>query len=534
LNQSIPHLIVGAGAAGCAAAKCFAAAGLANKALMLEQHNEPGGCAGYFSRGRPKRTHDAGSTQLIECATGSLQERLYSLAPATNQPSAEQIFEPIPTVTQHWPERKIAIVLHSDGKVTWQSARAATVDENKELATLEKFLQRCQKEAAWMWNLLNDIPRFPPQSFADLRRAFVLFLKVPLQKKILFPFLFLSSARTFMSFSGVRHAGLANDVLSGLLVDTTQSSPEKSPWLAASMGMSILTRGIYRCRKGMRSYFRPALTSFEERGGLYHPNERVIRIETHPNGFLVTSLNTKTQTQSSYLATESALLNLTVWDMVSGLIPESDALRQTSVYRRWEKVAQREQGWGAFALYATVPDHADWPDAPHFHQIFPSTEEIAQLQSSLYVSIPARNDPANPPGSRVLTATIHLENLVLTDAQRQTYTERLASRIGAALSVELENLETALPRTFERFTGRLAGQVGGYRLSLRNFLFFATPSQVQHPSKKAAKLLLMGDTVFPGQGVVACSVSGIIAFERATNLTFRSLLAKQFGAGRQV
>jgi phytoene dehydrogenase-like protein len=533
LNHSTPHLIVGAGAAGCAAAKCFAAAGLARDVVWLEQHNEPGGCAGYFSRGAPRRSYDAGATQLIECAPGSLQEQLYSLAPAENQTPAEQLFEKIPTITQHWPDRKIAVVLKSDGKVDWQAQRSPTPEEQKELAVLETFLGHCCNEAAWMWSLLSDIPRFPPQSFEDIRRALMLFLKVPLQKKILFPFLFLANARTFMNFHRVRRDGLANDVLSGLLIDTTQSSPEKSPWLAAAMGMSILSRGIYRCRKGMRAYFRPSVSAFEERGGTYNPSQSVIKIETTPEGFLVTSFNRKTQSTTKYLVTDSALLNLTVWDVVSGLVPQEDPLRTTRTYRVWEKRAKREHGWGAFALYAVLRDQEAWPAEPHFHQIFPEADETPELQSSLYVSIPARNDPANPPGYRVMTATLHLESLELSQAQRQLYATLLSKRISAALGVELEQLETAFPRTFEHFTARRGGQVGGYRLTLRNFLFFATPSMLTHPSKKNAKLLLMGDTVFPGQGVVACSVSGIIAFERATNLTFRSLLSKQFGAKNQ-
>ncbi|MEN9528282.1 MAG: hypothetical protein RI932_155 [Pseudomonadota bacterium] len=534
MNHTIPHLIVGAGAAGCAAAKCFAAAGLARDVVLLEQHNEPGGCAGYFSRGAPKRSHDAGATQLIECAPGSLQERLYSLAPAENQTSAEELFELIPTITQHWPDRAITIVLHKNGKVEWQANRTATTEEQQELAVLESFLRLCSEEAAWMWSLLSDIPRFPPQSFADLARAVLLFLKVPLRKKIHFPILFFANARAIMNKNGVRRDGLANDVLSGLLVDTTQSTPEKSPWLAAAMGMSILSRGIYRCRKGMRSYFRPSVSAFEERGGTYRPNERIISIETKPEGFLVTSVNKRNQERSSYLATESALLNLTVWDLVSGTVPAGDPLLATRVYRIWQKRAQREQGWGAFALYAIVRDHENWPSEPHFHQIFSSKDEIPELQSSLYVSIPARNDPANPSGYRVLTATIHLENLSLSEDLRRLYETRLAYRIKAALKTDLEHTETAVPRTFEHFTGRRGGQVGGFRLTLNNFLFFANPSCLEHPTKKGARLLLMGDTVFPGQGVVACSVSGIIAFERATNLTFRSLLKKQFGASRQV
>ena len=142
--------------------------------------------------------------------------------------------------------------------------------------------------------------------------------------------------------------------------------------------------------------------------------------------------------------------------------------------------------------------------------------------------MPGRDDPSNPPGFRVLTATLHIEARPLGEDQRQLFKEQLVQRIETALGVKLENIETAHAPTFERFTARQGGQVGGLRMTLANFMFFAPPSRLAHPSKKNAQLLLMGDTVFPGQGVIACTISGIIAFERATNLTFQSLLKKYF------
>lgn len=534
MTQKIPYLIVGAGAAGCAAAKCFAAAEIAQQVIWIEQHAEPGGCAGYFSRGRPLRSFDAGATQLIECGLEALQERIYSLAPARNQPSAEAVFEKIPAITQHWPDQNRSVQLRDDGRVLWTSARAPTGEELKELERLEYFLKVSATEAQWMWNLMSEIPRFPPQSFGDFVRALQLFFKVPWRKKLIFPYLFGTHARSVMTRHGISKSGLANDVISGLLIDTTQSSPEKSPWLAAAMGLSILSRGIYRCQKGMRSYFRPIVSSFEERQGTYLPHTRLMKIESCPEGFKLTSRRTKESEDKNQIVTSAALLNLTVWDIVNGLVPHNDPLTKTKTYRTWERRATAAKGWGAFAIYATVVDQLKWPEHPLYHQIFPRASELPALNTSLYVSIPARSDPANPTGLRVLTATLHVDAQALTSEERQLFTEQLTQRIQLALGVTLENIESAHPGTFEHYTARRSGQVGGLPMSLANFMFFATPSRLVHPGNKSTQLLLMGDTVFPGQGVVACTVSGIAAFERATNLTFRSLLRKHFGlSGRQ-
>lgn len=500
--------------------------------VWLEQHSEPGGSAGYFSRGQPRRSYDAGATQLIECAPGFLQERIFSLAPAQSQTPSQSVFEKIPIITQHWPDLSRSVQLHEDGRVEWTSAYPASEEERREMAVLERFLRICSTEAQWMWNLMSHIPRFPPQNWSDIRRALELFMRVPWQKKVLFPFLFLASARWMMSRHGIAQRGLANDVVSGLLIDTTQSSPEKSPWLAAAMGLSILQRGIYRCRKGMRSYFRPILTSFEEHNGQYKPHSRLVKIETRADGFLITSKNTLSQQESQYLVTGAALLNLTIWDIVDNLVPAEDPIRQSKIYRIWEKRATQESGWGAFAIYALVEDKESWPAHPLYHQIFPRSAEHPALQSSLYVSIPARDDPAHPTGFRVLTATLHTDITPLSEVERELFKQQLKERIESALEVSLLNVETAHPGTFARYTARRAGQVGGVPLKFSNFMFFATPSLLVHPINKRTQLLLVGDTVFPGQGVIACSVSGIIGFERATNLTFRSLLRKYFGDPR--
>lgn len=521
-----PFIIVGAGAAGTAAAKCFAAAGLAGRALLLEQHSEPGGSAGYFSRGMPKRTFDAGATQLIECESGQIQNVIYTLAACENQACPEELFEKIPTITQHWEDSGKKITLHEDGRVSWNGPRKPDAHEAAEMKRLEKFIAACHSEAGWMWSLLRQVPRFPLQSLTDVARALFVFLKVPFAKKCTFPLLWLLSCRQMMTFYGIKKGGLADNVLSGLLVDTTQNSPEKSPWLASAMGISILRRGIFRCRKGMRSYFRPMLNSFIERGGIYKPHQAVRRIETVAAGFRVTFEDTKNHTTTAVETDQSVLLNLTLADITGGLVPENDPLRKTKVFRRWTRIAAREKCWGAFALYALVEDKPEWPETPHYHQMFACRSDPYELQSSLYVSIPARNDPAQPVGFRILTATIHLNETNVSPQQRALWQEILSSRIETNLAARLSHTESAVPETFARYTGRRAGLVGGFPLRFGNFLFFANPSTLSHPQLPDCRLILMGDNVFPGQGVVACCVSGIIAFERATKLTFRKILAR--------
>jgi phytoene dehydrogenase-like protein len=273
----------------------------------------------------------------------------------------------------------------------------------------------------------------------------------------------------------------------------------------------------------MRSYFRPMVSSFIERGGTYRTHERLTQIQTTDSGFRLSFVNQKTNELKIFEAHRAVLLNLTVWDVVNGLIPDNDPLRTSSVFKRWQRSALAEKGWGAFAIYAIADDQSAWPALPHYHQIFPHPDDPSELKSSLYVSIPARDDPSQPKGMRTLTATIHIPCGDISAEQRQQWTTSLVQRIENSLMTKLTHIETAQPATFAHYTGRRLGQVGGFPLRLRNFLFFSVPSRISHPTLKNCQLLLMGDTVFPGQGVVACSVSGIAAFERATELSFEKI-----------
>jgi phytoene dehydrogenase-like protein len=59
--------------------------------------------------------------------------------------------------------------------------------------------------------------------------------------------------------------------------------------------------------------------------------------------------------------------------------------------------------------------------------------------------------------------------------------------------------ETATPRTYERFTRRPRGAVGGVRQTLDNSNQHALPYDIGVPG-----FWLAGDTTWPGLGTVAC------------------------------
>ena len=75
----------------------------------------------------------------------------------------------------------------------------------------------------------------------------------------------------------------------------------------------------------------------------------------------------------------------------------------------------------------------------------------------------------------------------------------LARRVYPDLGRDAVVLEVATPRTYERFTGRPQGAVGGVRQSLTNSNQQAVPHDLGIPG-----YWMVGDSTWPGLGTVAC------------------------------
>jgi len=296
------------------------------------------------------------------------------------------------------------------------------------------------------------------------------------------------------------------------------------------MGVSILRRGIHRAEGGMRTFFRALLSDARGEGAQVLWHRRAIRIETAghtPGGpaekhWRVTLRSTKDGSTSVVTVRRGLVCNLTLWDLCDIVVPTAEVMA-TRTYRGWKEATAAEEGWGAFALYAFFQDKPSIPETPWFHQVFARERDKGTLaHEANYVSISGRADSSNPKGGRLLTSTLHVPARVFSAQERAALMNALVERTEHALGVKLENVESATPETYARFTGRKNGQVGGFKMSRARFLFNAPPSFLR-VSGVPAPLAVAGDTVFPGQGVIACLLSGIIAWERITGRSFRDL-----------
>ena len=133
--------------------------------------------------------------------------------------------------------------------------------------------------------------------------------------------------------------------------------------------------------------------------------------------------------------------------------------------------------------------------------------------NSIFISIsPSWDTTRAPENQRTITISSHTNlnkwwTLLKNDKEKylqlkNTYENKL---IGLAKTIipkinNAELIESGTPVTFNHFTNRIQGWVGGFR---QENLFKTFPSRID------SNLFMVGDSIFPGQSTAAVSLGGI-------------------------
>jgi phytoene dehydrogenase-like protein len=170
-------------------------------------------------------------------------------------------------------------------------------------------------------------------------------------------------------------------------------------------------------------------------------------------------------------------------------------------------------GWGATMLYLTLdPAKVTKPDAFHLELVGDVTRPFVD-GNHVFVSVGAADEERAPIGRRTATVSTHvslerLDRLSLEERGRaiadvQATMRQTIARMAPELDDAIVGVMPGSPRTFERFTSRHGGYVGGIprRAGLSHYASLV-------PSPVARDLWLVGDSVFPGQSTLATAIGG--------------------------
>jgi len=293
-------------------------------------------------------------------------------------------------------------------------------------------------------------------------------------------------------------------VVSMLVEDTVHASLEEAPLLNAVLGMTIHRTGLGRATGGMYGFWDSFVDQYADIGGQVETSRTVTGVTGSDGDFRV----------------DSAAGPVHAKQVVSTVpVPVTRDLAPTVVGDRLDKYCSmlRDHEGSALVLFLGVPDtEVEGRERTH-HQILQDYDEPLGNGNNMFVSVSAPGDDVSaPPGHRAVMLSTHCGVEPWQGLDRAAYEDKKAvarEQLRAGGRTVYPDLgtdpvvdEVATPVTYEQFTNRARGAVGGYKQTPANANQGAVPQDVG-----VEGFYLAGDTTWPGLGTVACVKGSKIA-----------------------
>ena len=362
---------------------------------------------------------------------------------------------------------------------------------------LRRFFRYQKQVADALWTLLDDPDLLPPFGWKTLGRH-------ALQGTRYLPLL---------RFAGrplsavLRHFGLQDYeplriYLDALCQITVQCGVDQAEAPFALGTMDYYFRGTGHVQGGIGRLAQGMVDAIQRLGGEVRFLDRVKKIQPLDGGGF------QVETRRGLLRCRHVVANVLPQGL-RRLVPDLPS-RHT-----WLDALEKQvqDGWGACMLYRVV-QIPEGDDVPHHLELVHRPDEPFLEGNHIFCSSQDLGE-----GRRTLTVSthLHLPSLQALDKKEQadkvdSVQRRMAETLNA-LGPECFRqplfATTASPRTFQRFTGRDGGFVGGVprRHGLGNYRHLIPPPVLPG-------LHLVGDSIFPGQSTLATALGGYKVAER--------------------
>lgn len=473
-------VVIGGGFGGLACALQLAEAGL--RVTLLERLGYVGGCAGTFAR-RGAR-YEAGATLAAGLGPNQLFGR-WIAKHGLDVPVA-----PLdPVVTLRGPAGELEV--HADrARMVGQLASAA----GPKAEAVRAFFALQQQVADALWPLLDRPELLPP---LGPRSLWTHLLRTPAYLPLL-PLLGQTLHDVLVDF-GVDDQPLLLQLCASTCQITVQCPPQEAEALWALATLDYWFRGAAHVVGGMGRLATALAEAITKQGG-------TVLLQTPALGLTPTSQGWEVQTRHGSIAAQTVVANL-LPGAVSALLPP--ALRPPRLLRDQAAV---NTGWSAMMLYLQLQAPAATGDAAHHLDLTDASGELT-MGHHVFLSVSALQDNKANGDLRTAIASTHVPLALwrsLDSVGQAQLAEQVTNRMRQTLQTGapewmagVVHQMTASPRTWQRFTGRPGGAVGGVprRVGLHNY-------RGLWPAPLLPGLWLTGDSQFPGQSALGVALGG--------------------------
>lgn len=477
-------VVIGAGIGGLTVAAVLARAGA--DVTVLENHIYPGGCAGTFYH--RDYLFDAGATVAGGFYAGG---PMHQLGAAVG----------IEDWGGHVSQATMTVTLPDGLQVTrWADNRRWVEREAAFGESGLRFWQQQETVADHLWRLAELGVPFPPQTVREMGRLVASGLKWAsgdIRSLALTRWLGRKVADTLSDSD--RRLRLFVDAQ---LLIAAQTTSEYTDALFGAAALDLPKRGVRHFEGGMGTVAKRLADAVETAGGrvLYKQRADHIRME----GGRPIAVEMRRRGKVGSFPADVVVANLTPPDL-QGLLPAPNPRLQRAIRRGG-------RSYGAFVVHAGVPASLVAGGEALHHQVVCSTD--LREGRSVFVSVsPSWDRTRAPAGSRAVTISTHtklqpwwdllnMDNSAYEQMKRQ-YGDKLlrcADRVFPGLAEQSGLMLAGSPVTYNRFTSRTDGWVGGFpQESLRRLCGPFVQRGVW----------MVGDTIFPGQSTAAVALGGM-------------------------
>lgn len=490
-----PHVVViGAGIGGLTAGALLLHAGY--RVTVLEAHVYAGGCAGTFYH--KKYRFDAGATLAGGFSPGGPHARVAEL------------------LGLNWPVRPVdpAWVVHlPDGRTVtqWADPEAWEAEWRAHFPDSGPVWRKQEMLADVSWDISTRPFPWPPESLTDLG-----ILAASLRPRTLkaVPYLL----RSFKSLGSDTDPMFRSFVDAQLLISAQTTSKDASA-LYGSAALDLPRRGVNHVIGGIGQLAETLAAWINKNGGEVLYRQEVSAIDV--SGGRATTVHTQ---KGLAVFCDFVLANLTPWAL-------RDLLAEDAPHQLVNEInTDLRPTWGAFMTYVGIDKEKFrqmLPGASGHHQIIVDHQKPLGEGNSVFISMADWDDHSRAPAGQVpVTLSTHTEidrwwalrrqDDDAYEAEKARYRERLL----AAAELGLPGFNRAVafkmggtPVTFERFTRRPQGMVGGFPQS--------SIFEARGPSTGIPNLLMVGDSIFPGQSTAGVTLGGIRVAAQAERILRR-------------